>query len=154
MAAALFQSLRLAHGPARRRATETKMDYKALAEQLVKTCMKRGADAAEIFIEAGRNLSIEVRNAEIETVQEASAAGVGIRVFVKGRMAELNDLKEVSLITPCRERSSLRGPPLQTRTRPATDIGVIGVGGLTTQPSPRSAWTRRSSWPQRSRNWR
>jgi PmbA protein len=75
------------------------MDYRALAEHLVKACTKRSADAAEIYIEAGRNLSIEVRNAEIETVQEASAAGVGIRVFVKGRMAfsSSNDLKEASL---------------------------------------------------------
>ena len=75
------------------------MDYKALAEQLVKKCVKQGADAAEIYVEAGRNLSIEVRNAEIETVQEAAAAGVGIRVFVKGRMAfsSSNDLKEASL---------------------------------------------------------
>jgi len=75
------------------------MDYRDLAEQLIKKSLKTGADAAEIYIESGRQLSIRVRNGDIETVQEASAAGVGIRVFVKGRMAfaSSNDLREEAL---------------------------------------------------------
>ena len=74
-------------------------DYKALAEQLVRTCLKNGADAAEVYLETGRNLSIEVRNGEIETIQEASGFGAGFRVFVKGRMAfsSSNDLGEKAL---------------------------------------------------------
>jgi PmbA protein len=74
-------------------------DYKALAEQLVSTCLKKGADAAEVYLETGRNLSIEVRNGEIETIQEASGFGAGFRVFVKGRMAfsSSNDLGEKAL---------------------------------------------------------
>jgi PmbA protein len=75
------------------------METKALAEQLVKNCLKKGADAAEVYIESGRNLSIEVRNGEIETVQESAAKGVGFRVFVKGRMAfsSCNDFSEAAL---------------------------------------------------------
>jgi PmbA protein len=74
-------------------------DYKALAEGLVRTCLKKGADAAEVYLQTGRNLSIEVRNGEIETIQEASGAGAGLRVFVKGRMAfsSSNDLGERAL---------------------------------------------------------
>ena len=43
--------------------------------------------------------AIEVRNGDIETVEEAATAGAGIRVFVKGRMAfaSSNDLREASL---------------------------------------------------------
>jgi PmbA protein len=75
------------------------MDYKVLAEQLVKKCLKKGADAAEVYIQSGRSLSLEVRKGEVETVQEAAAAGVGFRVFVKGRMAfaSSNDLGEKAL---------------------------------------------------------
>jgi PmbA protein len=75
------------------------MDYKNLADELVKKCLKFGADEAEVYIESGRNLSIEVRNGEIETVQEASTAGVGIRIFSKGRMAfsSSNDFSEKAL---------------------------------------------------------
>ena len=75
------------------------MDYKSLAEQLVKKCLKEGADAAEVYIENGRELSIEVRNGDIETAQETSSHGVGFRVFLKGKMAfsHCNDFAEAAL---------------------------------------------------------
>jgi PmbA protein len=75
------------------------MDYKGLAEQLVKKCRKRGADAAEVYIEASRNLSLEVRKGEVETVQEAAGYGAGFRLFIQGRMAfaSSNDLDEKAL---------------------------------------------------------
>jgi PmbA protein len=75
------------------------MDTRSLAEQLVKRSLKKGADAAEVYIESGRELSIEVRNGDIETVQEAATGGAGIRVFIKGRMAfsSSNDLREAAL---------------------------------------------------------
>jgi PmbA protein len=75
------------------------MDYKELAEQLVNKCIKKGADQAEVFVESGRNLSVEVRNGDIETVQEAATHGVGFRVFVKGKMAfsSCNDFESKAL---------------------------------------------------------
>ncbi len=75
------------------------MDYKDLAEQLVKKCLDRGADEAEVLIQSGRNLSVEVRNGEIETVEEASSQGVGFRVFIQGKMAfsSCNDFSEAAL---------------------------------------------------------
>jgi PmbA protein len=75
------------------------MDYKELAEQLVKKCRKRGADAAEVYIETSRNLRLEVRKGEVETVQEAAGYGAGFRVFIQGRMAfaSSNDLGEKAL---------------------------------------------------------
>jgi PmbA protein len=78
---------------------ETHMDYKALAEQIVKTARARGADAAEAYLQAGRTLSIDVRNGQLETVEEAASAGVGVRVFVGGRMAfaSCNDLAQASI---------------------------------------------------------
>jgi PmbA protein len=75
------------------------MDYKALAEELVKKCLKKGADAAEVYIENGRNLSLEVRKGEVETVEEAASYGAGLRVFLRGKMAfsSSNDLGEKAL---------------------------------------------------------
>lgn len=75
------------------------MDYKGLAEELVKKCMNMGADQAEVYIESGRNLRIRVRNGDIETVQEAATHGVGFRVFVKGKMAfsSCNDFENQAL---------------------------------------------------------
>jgi hypothetical protein len=42
------------------------VDYMASSEQLVQNCLKEGADSAEVFIQTGRRLSIEVRNSEVE----------------------------------------------------------------------------------------
>lgn len=75
------------------------MDYKELTEQIVDICLKRGADAAEVYCESSRNLSVRIRNAEMETVQQAESHGVGIRVMLKGRMAfsSCNDLSDRAL---------------------------------------------------------
>ena len=75
------------------------MDYKTLAEQLVKKCLNLGADEAEIYIESTRDLSIEVRNGDVETVQESSSQGVGFRVFKEKKMAfsHCNDFNDASL---------------------------------------------------------
>ncbi len=75
------------------------MDYKDLTKTLVQKCVKKGADAAEVFLQSGRNLSLRVRNGEIETVQESALRGVGFRLFVKGRMAfsSCNNLSENTL---------------------------------------------------------
>jgi PmbA protein len=75
------------------------MDNKALAEQLVKKCLAKGADAAEVYLESSRDLSIAVRNGDVETVKEAATAGIGFRVFVGGRMAfsHSNNMTEAAL---------------------------------------------------------
>ncbi len=75
------------------------MEYKELTESLVGECTKKGADAAEVYLQVSRNMNVEVRNGEIETVQESSSSGAGFRVFLQGKMAfaHCNDLSEKSL---------------------------------------------------------
>jgi len=75
------------------------MDYKGLSEQLVKKCLKLGADEAEVYIESANNLSIRVRNGEVEILQESAAHGVGFRVIVQKRMAfsSCNDFSDNAL---------------------------------------------------------
>lgn len=62
------------------------MDYSKLTEKLLEKCLKTGADAAEVYLQTGRSLTIEILNSEIETIQEATVAGVGFRVFTGNRM--------------------------------------------------------------------
>jgi PmbA protein len=75
------------------------MDYIKLTESLVGKAKKFGADAAEVYLETGRNLSIQVQDGEIETIEEASSTGVGFRVIVGGRLgfSFCNDLNEAAL---------------------------------------------------------
>lgn len=62
------------------------MNYITLAEKLVAKALKAGADAAEIYISADRNLSVNILNGEIETVEQAESAGVGVRVIAGGSL--------------------------------------------------------------------
>ena len=73
--------------------------YKGLAEELVQKCVKKGANEAEVLLETGRDLSVEVRNGEIETVEESSSRGIGFRVFLGGKMAfsHCNDFSELAM---------------------------------------------------------
>ena len=75
------------------------MQYENLTQELVDRCLSGGADSAEVFLQTGRQLSIEVRNGAMETIQESSSHGVGFRVFKEGKMgfAHSNDLSETSL---------------------------------------------------------
>ncbi len=75
------------------------MNYTELTEKLVKKSLSLGADAAEVFLETSRNLSVQVLNSEIETIQEASSQGIGFRVFVDGKMgfSHCNDFSDRSL---------------------------------------------------------
>src|SRR4030042_4529100 len=112
---------------------EKTMDYKGLAEQLVKKCLKNGADAAEVYIENGRNLSLEVRKGEVETVEEAASYGAGVRGFLKGKMAfsSSNDLGEKTLddaIGRAIEYAKITTPDPNNGL--PDDRGVTEMGGL------------------------
>ncbi|MFN8241344.1 MAG: DNA gyrase modulator [Bacteroidales bacterium] len=75
------------------------MNYIELSEKLVKRCLSLGAQGAEVYIERSRNLSVNVLNGEIETIEEASSGGAGFRVFVDGKMgfSHCNDFSNSSL---------------------------------------------------------
>lgn len=109
------------------------MDYKILAEKLVAKCTKAGADASEVYIESGRNLSVEVRNGEVETVTEAASHGVGFRVFVKGKMAfsHCNDFSDKALENAVSKAVVFAGntTPDENNVLPE-DKDIIGVEGL------------------------
>ncbi len=75
------------------------MNYFDLAARLVARGRRLGADEVEVFIQSSRNLSIRVRNGDIETIQESDSGGVGFRVMVKGSMgfSHCNDFNDRAL---------------------------------------------------------
>ncbi len=109
------------------------MEHKDLAERLVEKCLKKGADGAEVLMQIRRNLSVEVRNGEIETVEEASSKGVGFRVFTQGKMAfsSCNDFSDDAL-----ENAISHAIAFATHLTPdennvlPEDLGVTEVEGL------------------------
>jgi PmbA protein len=104
-----------------------------LTEKLVKKCISLGANAAEVYLESGRNLSIQVQNSEIETIEEAASQGVGFRVFVDGKMgfSHCNDLSDKSLDdTISRAIAFARLSSPDENNVLTGDKGVTDIGGL------------------------
>ncbi len=75
------------------------MNYKELSEKLVQQCLRRGADEAEVFLQNSRNLSVRIRNGDIEILQKADSVGIGFRVIVGERLgfSHCNDFRDKSL---------------------------------------------------------
>lgn len=73
-------------------------EYLALAERVVEKASKGGA-AAEAYISAGEELSIEIRNQEIEALTTARERGLGLRVIIEGRVgfAYTTDFSQAAL---------------------------------------------------------
>ncbi len=75
------------------------MNNQELASRLIGRGRRMGATEVEVFIQSSRNLSVRVRNEDVETIQESASGGVGFRVIVDGSMgfSHCNDLSERSL---------------------------------------------------------
>lgn len=61
-------------------------NFQALAKKIMQRALKRGARQAEVFLSVGRSADVRVRDGEIEDLTQATAKGVGLRVFVKHRL--------------------------------------------------------------------
>ncbi len=109
------------------------MQYDDLSRELVDRCLGMGAESAEVLIQEGRQLNMEVRNGTLETIQESSSHGVGFRVFKEGKMgfAHSNDLSDGSLNEAIRSAVSFAEhmTPDEHNVLPA-DLGVTDVEGL------------------------
>ncbi len=109
------------------------MQYDDLTRALVDRCLSRGAESAEVFLEEGRQLSIEVRNGEMETIQESASHGVGFRVFREGKMgfAHSNDLSDGSVNQAIRSALEFAGhmTPDEHNVLPS-NAGITEVEGL------------------------
>ncbi|MDR4987670.1 MAG: TldD/PmbA family protein [Bacteroidales bacterium] len=75
------------------------MNYHDLAARLVGRGRRLGASEVEVYLQTSRNLSIRVRNGDVETIQQSETGGVGFRVIVNGSMgfSHCNDFSDKSL---------------------------------------------------------
>jgi PmbA protein len=63
------------------------VDYRDLAQDLVRKSRAAGADAADVLVAEGNEFSVTIRKGEIETLKESGSKALGIRVFVGKRTA-------------------------------------------------------------------
>ena len=62
------------------------VDYKEIAGVLVEKAEKAGADQSEVFYSSSKELTIEVRNGQVDTLKNSRQHGIGIRVLVGNRL--------------------------------------------------------------------
>jgi PmbA protein len=62
------------------------VNYEKLIQKLLQRAKKKGAQAADVYLEVGRQSSCRVRDGQIEHLTESASKGLGIRVFVQGRL--------------------------------------------------------------------
>src|SRR3954464_8266839 len=67
--------------------TQTDIDLKTLAQDMVQRAMRSGATAAECVIREGDEFSTLVRLGQVETLKESGSRSVGVRVFHGKRSA-------------------------------------------------------------------
>jgi PmbA protein len=63
---------------------------KEFAASVAEGAVKRGASAAEVIIRQRTELSVGVRLGEVETLQESTDQGLGLRVLIDGRQASVS----------------------------------------------------------------
>ena len=63
------------------------MDYRDLAQHLLRRARALGADAADVLVAEGTDFSVTVRKGEVETLKDAGSKALGLRVFVGRRTA-------------------------------------------------------------------
>lgn len=70
-----------------------------VAKNVVRMCEQAGADAAEVLVRDGSELTVKIRMGQPELVQEAGSRAIGLRVFKHGRRAVTytSDLRSRSL---------------------------------------------------------
>ena len=62
------------------------MDYERLAVDVVAMARKAGAHEADVMLQTSTDFSVQVRKGEIETLTQSGSKGLGLRVFVDGRL--------------------------------------------------------------------
>jgi len=63
------------------------MDYRRLAQDLLRVAEKRGASAADAVIVEDESFSVQVRMREVDTLKSAREKRLGLRVFLGQRSA-------------------------------------------------------------------
>jgi PmbA protein len=62
------------------------MDYEQLAADVAARARKAGAEEADVMLQTSTEFNVSVRKGEIETLTQSGSKGLGLRVFVDGRM--------------------------------------------------------------------
>ena len=66
------------------------VDLLALAPDVLEKAKRAGADDADVLLLEGTDFSVTLRQGEVETLTDAGSRGLGLRVFVGRRTANVH----------------------------------------------------------------
>jgi PmbA protein len=110
---------------------DTRNELRDIAERVTEKARKAGADAAEVVVRDGSELSVKVRLGEPELVQEASSRALGLRVFrdLRAATSYTSDFSEAGIdrfVRDAVEAAQLSEPdPLHTLPEEHADKGSL-----------------------------
>src|SRR5215510_7593289 len=120
---------------------------KEFASSVAERAVKRGASAAEVIIRQWTEFSVGVRLGEIETLQESTDQGLGLRVLIDGRQASvsgsdfspdavkslIDDAVELARLTSPDDTAGLPDPQELATTFPDLDLYDEAIERLSTE---------------------
>jgi PmbA protein len=115
------------------------VDYRDLADHLLRRARALGADAADVLVAEGTDFSVTVRKGEVETLKDAGSKALGLRVFVGRRTASsyTSDFSPPALETLVGEtvdmarvtgEDAAAGLPEETPPAEEIDLGLFDPG--------------------------
>jgi PmbA protein len=131
------------------------VDYRDLAEHLLRRARALGADAADTLVAEGTDFSVTVRKGEVETLKDAGSKALGIRVFVGRRTASsyTSDFSPSALETLVREtvdmarvtgEDAAAGLPDEAPAAETIDLGLFDPSPAALPTSERIERARRA----------
>src|SRR6185436_14251510 len=134
---------------------ESGVDYRDLADHLLRRARALGADAADVIGAEGTDFSVTVRKGEVETLKDAGSKALGLRVFVGRRTASsyTSDFSEAALDTLVRETVAMArvtgedpaaGLPDETPPAEEIDLGLHDPSVAAFPPAERIERARRA----------
>jgi PmbA protein len=131
------------------------MDYRELAEHLLRQARGAGADAADLLIAEGTEFSVTVRKGQVETLKEAGSKALGLRVFVGKRTASsyTSDFSAPALAALVRETVAMArvtgedaaaGLPEETIPAETIELGLFDPTPAALPTPERIEWARRA----------
>ena len=120
---------------------------KEFAAEIAEGAVKRGASAAEVIIRQRTELSVGVRLGEVETLQESTDQGLGLRVLIDGRQASvsgsdfsrdalqslIDEAVELARLTSPDDTAGLPEPAELATQIPDLDLWDDAILGLSTE---------------------
>ncbi len=120
---------------------------KEFAASIADGAVRRGASAAEVIIKQRTELSVGVRLGEVETLQESTDQGLGLRVLIDGRQASvsgsdfsrdavaslMDEAVELARLTSPDDTAGLPDPQELATSIPDLDLWDEAIAKLTTE---------------------